>query len=73
MFLGLASFEVVALAADHWFGSLEKSTGQFFLGFASYGLFWVNRDHDLDTEQLLLMEWYSHIQRLRARRRPLRP
>ena len=53
MFFGLASFEVVALAADHWFGSLEKSTGQFFLGFASYGLFWVNRDHESDRVALV--------------------
>ena len=43
MFSGLASFEVVALAADHWFGSLEKSPGQFFIGFANFGLLLVVR------------------------------
>ena len=56
MFFGLASFEVVALAADHWFGSLEKSPGQFFIGFANFGLLWVVRTMS-QTEQLLLMEW----------------
>ena len=30
MFFGLASFEVVALVADHWFGSLVPNA--FFLG-----------------------------------------
>ena len=30
MFFGLASFEVVALAADHWFGSLASNA--FLLG-----------------------------------------
>ena len=60
---GLGSLEVIALAVCDWFSSSEESP-------------WtppVRTDHVLDTEQLLLMEWYSHIQRLRARRRPSRP
>ena len=73
MFFGLASFEVVALAADHWIQILGEVPRAILHRVCKLWTSLGRADHDLDTEQLLLMEWYTHICRLRARRRPLRP